>query len=486
MKTLTQTVTCHSGQTLHNFNFLQKSSILSRCWQLSAASLFVAIFGSTTSWGQVSLTELLNAVENDRVAESAEYRERQQEFEQNVARQQQILDTTNERIVEQETEQNRLSDQFEANEVIIADKREILRNRRGDLNELFGTLQGVAGDFLSNFQDSLISAQYPGRAGELEVIIERAGSTIEQLNISEMERFWYFMHQEVTESGRVVTYNGDIALPSGDTTNRTITRIGAFNAISDGEYLNYQGEVGHLQVLPRQPDSEVLGAARDLQSSTTGFTRTGIDPTGGVGGQVMANLVNFPSASEQVQANAGVIGFIIIGVGVVGILLAFYRLLMLTLVSVQVRNQLKSEKPAKNNPLGRVLLIADANPDADTETLELKLGEAILKETPSLESMLTLIKMIATIAPLGGLLGTVTGMIQVFQQITVYGAGDPTIMAGGISQALMTTVLGIVVAIPTIFMHTVVKSRSDNIIHILEEQATGMIAQKAERSAGGQ
>ena len=407
------------------------------------------------------------------------------EFEQNAARQTEILEITEGRITEQESVQVQLSDQFEANEVVIADKREILRNRRGDLNELFGTLQGVAGDFLSNFQDSLISAQYPGRTDELEVIIERAGSSIEQLNISEMERFWYFMHQEVTESGRVVTYNGEVALPSGETSNRSVTRIGLFNAISDGEYLSYQGEVGHLQVLPRQPGSDVLSAANDLTASTSGFTRAGIDPTGGVGGQVMANLVNFPSASEQVEANAGVIGFIIIGVGVIGIILGFFRLLMLTLVSVKVRSQLKSDKASNNNPLGRVLMVAESNPNADTETLELKLGEAILKETPSLESLLTLIKMIATIAPLGGLLGTVTGMIQVFQQITVYGAGDPTIMAGGISQALMTTVLGIVVAIPTIFMHTVVKSRSDNIIHILEEQATGMIAQKAERAAGG-
>lgn len=450
---------------------------------LSAASLFL-ICSSQLAAQATSLADLLDAVENDRVRESAEYRERLQEFEQNAARQQQILDTTNNRITEQEGLQVQLSDQFEANELIIADKREVLRNRRGDLNELFGTLQGVAGDFLSNFQDSLISAQYPGRSAELERIIDRAGSTIEQLNISEMERFWYFMHQEVTESGRVVTYNGDIALPSGDTANRTITRIGAFNAISEGEYLSYTGAVGHLQVLPRQPSADVLGSARELQSASSGLVQVGIDPTGGVGGQVMANLVNFPSAQEQVEANAGVIGFIIIGVGVVGILLGFYRLLMLTLVSIKVRSQLKSDKPAKNNPLGRVLLVAESNPSADTETLELKLGEAILKETPSLESMLTLIKMIATIAPLGGLLGTVTGMIQVFQQITVYGAGDPTIMAGGISQALMTTVLGIVVAIPTIFMHTVVKSRSDNIIHILEEQATGMIAQKAERSAG--
>ncbi|MED5529142.1 MAG: MotA/TolQ/ExbB proton channel family protein [Pseudomonadota bacterium] len=455
--------------------------------KITSLALGVFLFtGSSQLFAQAtSLGNLLDLVEQDRVAESEEYSERVQEFEQNANRQTEILDITNDRIIEQEQLQDQLSDQFEANEIIIADKREILRERRGDLNELFGTLQGVAGDFLSNFQNSLISAQYPGRTEQLEEIIERAGSTIEQLNISEMERFWFFMHQELTESGRVVTYNGEVSLPNGDTANRSITRVGAFNAVSDGEYLRYTGDIGHLQVLPRQPSPAYMNAAADLQSASSGFTRVGIDPTGGVGGQVLANLINFPTVEEQVRNNSGIIGFIIIGVGIVGISIAFLRLLMLTLVSIKVRAQLKRDKPTKNNPLGRVLLVAESNPTADTETLELKLGEAILQETPRLERMLTIIKMIATIAPLGGLLGTVTGMIQVFQQITVYGAGDPTIMAGGISQALMTTVLGITVAIPTIFMHTVVKSRADNIIHILEEQATGMIAEKAERLAAG-
>ena len=456
---------------------------------IKITSLAVGVFlftGSSQLFAQAtSLGNLLDLVEQDRVAESEEYSQRVQEFEQNANRQQEILDITNDRITEQENLQDQLSDQFEANEIIIADKREILRERRGDLNELFGTLQGVAGDFLSNFQNSLISAQFPGRAEQLEEIIERAGSTIEQLNISEMERFWFFMHQELTESGRVVTYNGEVSLPNGDTANRSITRVGSFNAVSDGEYLRYTGAIGHLQVLPRQPDAAYLNAAADLQGASSGFTRVGIDPTGGVGGQVLANLINFPTVEEQVRNNSGIIGFIIIGVGIVGISIAFIRLLILSLVSIKVRAQLKKDKPGKNNPLGRVLLVAESNPSADTETLELKLGEAILQETPRLERMLTIIKMIATIAPLGGLLGTVTGMIQVFQQITVYGAGDPTIMAGGISQALMTTVLGITVAIPTIFMHTVVKSRADNIIHILEEQATGMIAEKAERLAAG-
>ena len=458
-------------------NLLKITGLTATACLLGLTSNLVLAQNATT------LAGLLDLVENDRIAESAEYVQRQQEFEQNANRQQQILDTTNERIVEQEQTQSDLSDQFEANEIIIRDKRVVLRDRRGDLNELFGTLQGVAGDFLSNFENSLISAQYPGRSEFIEDFIAKAGSTIEQLNPEEIERFWFYMQQEVVESARIAKFNADIALPTGETINRSVVRIGNFNAISEGEYLSYDGDIGHLQVLPRQPDSALLSAASSLENSTSGFTKVGIDPTGGVGGQVMANLVNFPSVEEQVRNNSGTIGFIIIGVGIVGILIGFLRLLILTLVSIKVRSQLKSDKASKNNPLGRVLLVAESNPSADTETLELKLGEAILQETPALESMLTLIKMIATIAPLGGLLGTVTGMIQVFQQITVYGAGDPTIMAGGISSALMTTVLGIVVAIPSIFMHTVVKSRADNIIHILEEQATGMIAQKAEQSA---
>ena len=457
--------------------------------KLTGLTATACVFGLAANFATAqtasSLSGLLDLVERDKVAESAEYRQRQQEFQQNANRQEQILQTTNERIVAQEAEQNKLSDQFEANEIIIRDKRVILRDRRGDLNELFGTLQGVAGDFLSNFENSLISAQYPGRSEYLEGFIEKAGSTIEQLNPEEIERFWFFMQQEVVESARVATFNADVSLPTGETVNRSVTRIGLYNAVSDGEYLSYDGSIGHLQVLPKQPASGFLSSVRDLESSTSGFTSVGIDPTGGVGGQVMANLVNFQSVEEQVRNNSGTIGFIIIGVGVIGILIGFLRLLILTLVSIKVRGQLKSDTASKNNPLGRVLLVAESNPTADTETLELKLGEAILQETPALESMLTLIKMIATIAPLGGLLCTVTGIIHVFQQITVYGAGDPTIMAGGISSALMTTVLGIVVAIPTIFMHTVVKSRADNIIHILEEQATGMIAQKAEQSAAG-
>ena len=117
------------------------------------------------------------------------------------------------------------------------------------------------------------------------------------------------------------------------------------------------------------------------------------------------------------------------------------------------------------------------------EVLELKLGEAILKELPKFNSMLSFLKIISVVAPLLGLLGTVTGMIVTFQAITLYGAGDPKLMAGGISTALVTTVLGLVVAIPTVFLHTLVQSRAKRLTQILQEESAGMLSERAERMA---
>ena len=128
-------------------------------------------------------------------------------------------------------------------------------------------------------------------------------------------------------------------------------------------------------------------------------------------------------------------------------------------------------------------MVKEQYPDADTETLELKLSESILREVPKLQSRLTIIKIISVVAPLIGLLGTVTGMINTFQAITLFGTGDPKLMAGGISQALVTTVLGLVVAIPMVFISTLLKTRSKGIINILQQQSAGIIANRSEKGA---
>jgi len=448
---------------------------------ISVTGLFLAI--SSQSYAQqpaTTLAELLSNVEQDRVTQSAEHLEREQRFQQQANQQQQIVDETKARVEQENVTNSELTVAFDANQLVIAERRDALRTARADLNELLGTIQGVAGDFRSIFENSLISAQYDGREEFLDDFIARVASDTEQVRIDEIERFWYFMQQEMVESGKVVTYDATVSTPSGEQSTRTVTRIGSFNSIAGGDYLSYSGSIGHLQVLARQPAPDVVTRAASLEGATGGMLAVGIDPTGALGGSMMANLINFPTAAEQVRDNSGPIGFAIIGVGVIAVVIALIRSIMLTVIAARVNAQIKSGKPNKNNPLGRVLLVAEANPNVDTETLELKLGEAILQETPSLESFLTLIKICSTIAPLMGLLGTVTGMIQVFQQITVYGAGDPTIMAGGISMALMTTVEGIVAAIPAILMHAWVKGKADGIIHIMEEQATGIIAAKAE------
>jgi biopolymer transport protein ExbB len=195
-------------------------------------------------------------------------------------------------------------------------------------------------------------------------------------------------------------------------------------------------------------------------------------------------LINSPDLEERWH-QGGYVGYVITAVGVVAMLIAIMRLIVLGGMSSKVKAQLKASSANTNNPLGRVLKVHEDNPKMDTETLELKLSEAILKETPSIEKHLTLLKIIAAVAPLLGLLGTVTGMIVTFQAITIFGAGDPKAMAGGISGALVTTVLGLIVAIPTVLMHTIVNGKAKEIIHILEEQTTGIIAEHTESSMKG-
>jgi biopolymer transport protein ExbB len=298
-------------------------------------------------------------------------------------------------------------------------------------------------------------------------------------SIEEIERLWYEVQREMVETGRIAKFNGTIIKPNGEQAEQEIVRIGTYNLVSNGAYLNFDGR--KIEELPRQPDSDMLSAASALQSATGGVVDVGIDPTGPLGGQLLGALIQKPTFMEYLD-QGGSVGWVIVYVGIFGILLGFWRMLVLFAMSAKVKAQLKSDKPNTNNPLGRVLKVAEENKNVDPETLELKLEEAVLKERPSIESGLAIMKIIAAVGPLLGLLGTVTGMITTFQAITIFGAGDPKNMAGGISAALVTTVQGLVVAIPMVLMHTLVNGRAKAVIHVLDEQTTGIIAENAERN----
>jgi len=425
-----------------------------------------------------NMSELLDLVKQGRSRADRENRAREQRFEQDKANQQSELNRAERERAAEERRSARLEKKFEDNELLIAAKQEQLKERLGSLSELFGHLTAASGDLASNIEVSLVSSEFPSREGFLQDLIAKMSGTDQLPQIEEIEKVWYEMLNEITQQGVVSRFTADVATPSGEIAQREVVRVGAFNIIDvNGNYLSYGNE--KLAELPRQPSGGAVGAAAALADATSGLSQFGIDPTGPTGGSFLAAIIDTPTLEERWH-QGGYVGYAITAVGVFAFLLAIVRVIMLTMMGAAVNSQLKSGEAKDNNPLGRVLLVSQENPNIDTETLELKMAEAVLRETPKLEAGLTLLKIIAAVAPLMGLLGTVTGMIITFQAITIFGAGDPKAMAGGISSALITTVLGLLVAIPTVLLHTVVNGRAQKIIHILNEQATGIVAERAE------
>jgi biopolymer transport protein ExbB len=436
--------------------------------------------GSTLAQEARTLDELLGFVKKGQVQESKENSAREQRFSKNKANQASELQRAEAERLRQEELSTQLENAFEENELIIAAKQAQLKEKLGTLAELFGHLTSTAGDLATNMEFSLVSAEYPGRAVFLEDLIKKMSGSDQLPSIEEIERVWYELNREMVESGKVVSFGAQVAKPNGDKAEQKVVRVGTFNIVSEeGKYLQYVASKGSLEELSRQPSGPYIGWASKLASATDGMHKFGIDPTGPSGGSFLAALINSPDLTERWH-QGGYIGYAITAVGAFAFLLAIWRLVVLTGVSSKVNAQLKSDKANDNNPLGRVLKIHEDNPSMEAETLELKLSEGILKETPNLESGLTLLKIISAVAPLMGLLGTVTGMIITFQAITIFGAGDPKAMAGGISGALVTTVLGLLVAIPTVLLHTIVNGRAQHILHVLNEQTTGIIAEHTE------
>ncbi len=442
---------------------------------LVAASLSMSAMAENER--ALDLDALLKQLEEGKFAQTQQNKQREQEFLAKRAEQDQILRDTNALRDNTLALSERLETQFEQNEFKLADLNEALTTRLGSLKELFGVLQQVAGDTKNKFYNSMISAEISGRSEFLDQLAQDMGSSSKLASIEEIERVWFELQREMTESGKVTKFTTDVVEAGGAKVSKGVVRVGPFALVADGKYLEFNGVTGTVSELIRQPADRYGESAAELQASNGDIVKFGIDPTGG---SILGLLVQAPNLQERVE-QGGVVGYIILIVGAFGLLLSIERLFTLTVIRAKVNSQLKSAEVKDNNPLGRVLKVRDEHPNADTEALELHLTEAILAEVPKLGRNLTIIKIISVVAPLMGLLGTVTGMINTFQAITLFGTGDPKLMAGGISTALVTTVLGLVVAIPTTLLYAMLNTRSKNIVYILQEQAAGVIAERAER-----
>lgn len=421
------------------------------------------------------LDQLLEQVKKNRAADAKLDAAREQEFLSDRADKQALLSKAKAAFAAEEARGKSLTKQFADNEGAIAAKEQELLNAQGTLGEMFGIVRGTATETIGAIATSNISAQYKGR----EDLLKKLSVAKELPTIAELEDLWIALQTEMTESAKVSKFDGEVTGLDGAKAPASVTRVGSFNLISDNGYLVYNADTKEMQPLVKQPESYVVSASADFKNAPAGELKAVyVDPTGGN----LLRLKTQEATLEEQYHSGGTPGYVITVLLVIGLLISVVRFFALTAAGAKINAQLKNlNNPSTDNPLGRILKVYHDNKKADVENLELKLDEAIMRETPAIEKGIGILKLIAAVGPLLGLLGTVVGMIGAFQMITLHGTGDPKIMAGSISMALVTTVQGLLCALPLLFLHSLLQSKSNSILHILDEQSAGIIAAHAEK-----
>lgn len=433
------------------------------------------IFLFTFSAEASSLDDLLQQVKVDGQKEQEIHKQREMDFLNDKNQQEQLLSNSLELVKQAKLLQKKLDETHNENQELLDNLNAQLNKKSESLGEVFGVVRQVSGDLNEQLKHSIISAQYPERLSMLDNIQgEKALPKIEQL-----KQLWYLLQHEMTQNGKIIRYKGNVTDVEGKEIQGDIVRIGAFNSLNDGKFLSYSPSIGALVVLAKQPgkSNTALAKAFTTVADKRQMMNMVVDPTRG---EILKLFLNKPTLKDRVK-QAGIVGYIIILLGIFGMLIAVWRVIVLTKISSKVKKQQKNpEKITLDNPLGRILAINNASISDHSDALEAKLEEAILIEVPQLDKGIGFIKLLAAVAPLLGLLGTVTGMIDTFQTIVDLGNSDPQSMAGGISQALLTTVFGLIVAVPLLFCHSFVQTKSRRLILLLSQQSAGLLAKNIE------
>ncbi len=439
--------------------------------------LVLSLVCHDSAWADTGLDAFLKGVRERAVEEQRKDQAREKEFRADLEAARQRVQQLRQQVAREQERQEGLLEVHEANEAELAEMETTLREKQGSLGEMFGVLRQSAGDFHAQFVGSLAMADRPEALG----FVSELSNSRSLPSMRELERFWLIVLEEMVGSGRVDRFESEVVLPDGTKHEGHVLRVGAFNAVADGAYLSHvQGRNQFLR-LPRQPENRYLRQVRNLEQSPAGEVNFfALDPSRGA---ILEHLVQSPSLLERIRQGRE-IGMVILGIGLFGLGLFVVRYTILTATDRRMQRQMGAEELLDNNPLGRILTLYEQNRKADPETLEIKLDEAVMREVPGLERGLTTIKILAAVAPMLGLLGTVVGMIETFQSITLFGTGDPQLMAGGISQALVTTALGLTVAIPLLLLHSVASAKSKRLVNIMEERSAGVLAAHMEKTQG--
>ena len=417
------------------------------------------------------LQSLLEEVRKSRQAQQTRDQAREKRFLEQHQQRKSQLEAIKQQLQAEQQRQQQLLEQFETQRGELEKLKLTHQQSTGSFGELFGVVRQVASESLNLFKNDLTSS----RQQQDLAILEEVASSRSLPSLERLQDLWEIFLQRIIQSGQIWQASLPVILTSGEEQQEQVTAVGLFNALSDGRYLRYLPETARFVELSRQPAPRYQLLAKQAEQSAGGLQKLAIDPSRGA---ILSLLVASPTLLERIQ-QGGYIGYFILFLGALGSLVIIERLVSLFMIGRRVKRQLKQDEPKQDNPLGRLLAIDREWQAISGDALQKHFDEAILRELPKLRRGLRLLTIFAAVAPLLGLLGTVTGMIETFQSITLFGTGDPKLMSGGISQALVTTELGLAVAIPMVLLHSYLAGRSNRIIRLLDQQSAAMVAARS-------
>ena len=282
-------------------------------------------------------------------------------------------------------------------------------------------------------------------------------------------------------------FTSDALAPSGVLENGEVILMGPFAVFASADTAS--AGLAQLQLGSPKPTVVDLGAERTAvirQLSDAGKGEFPIDPTMGNALKIAATQDNLIEHMKK----GGPVMLPIVGLGLAAVLIALMKWLQLSSIKLAtpadlqlILSQIRTDNAPKalkhidtmKGYVGDVLKSAVENRHEKKEYLEEIMYEKMLSAKPALERWIPLIALTAATAPLLGLLGTVTGMINTFNMITVFGTGDPRMLSGGISEALITTKFGLVVAVPALICHAFVTRKVKGVLGSMEQISVGFI-----------
>lgn len=404
---------------------------------------------------------LLQVVKENRDIYVSEDKKRLTKFINLVSKREKLLQDAKTKLANENSRNKRLEASFEANEKALAELEERLQIKIGVLGELFGVTRQFAGELLASTENEVTFYEFKDRPDTLKEI---GSKKVHDLN--NFETLWLAYFDQIVAGSEIKSFDTSITLPNGENISDTITRYGLFNAVYNNKFLEPKSELNSYQLLGSQPESNVTRTLKK-HSRADSYTSVAIDPTRGF---LLSLYLDKASWIERI-AQGKSIGFIIILIGLIGLVFASYKLYLLSIYSKEVIDE---------GTEGTILFQMNSisKNKASSESKENSIDELIINYSSKVDWGNNWIKFFAAVAPLLGLLGTVIGMIETFQAITLFGTGDPKQMAGGISQALVTTMLGLIVAAPLLGFYTYLTEKSSSIVQYLEEKASYILSRE--------